>query len=95
MAKILTDKEMGQIIHDATHLPEVIDCADSYEHFLEELGELIATHFGGVRGAVSRPDDGLGWSCGFHCNECVPADGGMFTDYDTDVIWKDGKEKRQ
>ena len=93
MAKILTDKEMGQIVHDATHHGDVIDCADAYGHFLEDLGELLATHFGGTRGNVGQPDSDLGWTCGFHINECVPSDGGVFKDYDRDVDWEDGKEK--
>ena len=93
MAKILTDKEMGRIIFDATHDPGLIDCADANTHFLEDLGELICNHFGGERGAVSHdPGDGLGWTCGFHVNECVPADGGVFKDYDPDVKWQDGEE---
>lgn len=99
MAKILTDEEMGQIIYDATHSTEMtssvnarIECSDSYEHFLEDLGELIASHFGGERGAVAGPGADLSWTCGFQVNDCVPSDGGVFQDYDTDVIWKDGEE---
>jgi len=43
---------------------------------------------------VGEPDGDLGWSwtVGFHVNECVPADGGVYKDYDTDVTWEDGKE---
>ena len=94
MAKILTDKEMGQIVFDATHRNDVIECADAYEHFLEDLGELIVSHFGGTRGSVGRPDgDDLGWTCGFHINECVPSDGGVFNNYDRDICWKNGKER--
>lgn len=93
MAKILTDKEMGQIVHDATHRDDVIEGSDSYRHFLEDLGELIASNFGSERGSVSCPDgDGLGWTCGFRINECVPSDGGVFQEYDRDVRWIDGKE---
>ena len=92
MAKILTDREMGQIVYDATHQLGVIDCADAYQHFLEDLGELLATHFGGTRGCVGCSDGDLGWSCGFRINECVPRDGGMFKDYDKDVVWNNGKE---
>jgi hypothetical protein len=92
MAKILTDREMGQIVHDATHLNDVIECADAYEHFLEDLGNLITAHFGGTRGGTGRPDHDLRWTCGFHINECVPSDGGVFNAYDRDVCWADGKE---
>jgi len=92
MAKILTDKEMGQIVFDATHRSDVIECADAYEHFLEDLGELIVSHFGGTRGHVGYLADDVGWACGFLINECVPADGGVFKDYDTDITWADGVE---
>lgn len=91
MAKVLTDYEMGYIIRSAIN--GEIDCADQYLHFFEDLGELICNHFGGDRGVVGHDEgDGLNWTCGFHVNENVPADGGVFADYDTDVTWKDGEE---
>ena len=90
MAKILTDCEMIDIIKRAL---QEIDDGDAYRHFLESLGDLIADHFGGTRGSVSNDrDDGLGYTCAFHVNDSVPEDGGVFKGYDTDVIWKDGKE---
>lgn len=93
MAKILTDEEMADIIYRAVHNEE-IDCDDAYQHFLEELGNLIADHFGGERGSVSHDDD-VGYTCAFRINECVPDDGGVFKRYDTDVIWKDGVESEK
>lgn len=93
MAKILTDKEMADIVQRAVSDPALVECSDSYRHFLEGLGDLICTHFGGERGNVSFGDgDGLGWTCGFHVNECVPDDGGVFKTYDTGVRWVEGKE---
>ncbi len=93
MAKILTDQEMGGVIYSATHDTAVIDDADAYRHFLEDLGNLITTHFGGERGTVLFDrDDGLLWTCGFHINENVPEDGGVFQDYDIEVVWINGKE---
>ena len=97
MAKILKDTEMADIVHRAVHDKDVIEEADAYNRFLEDLGELICSHFGGRRGAVSGPDypgDPLGWACGFHLNECVPDDGGVFARYDTDVHWINGKEEQ-
>ena len=94
MAKILKDTEMAEIIQRAVHNDE-IDDAREYSHFLEDLGDLICDHFGGDRGAVGMPDypgDELGWTCGFHVNDCVPPDGGIYVNYDPDVTWKDGKE---
>lgn len=91
MAKVLTDLEMIDIVKRA---PNEIDCADAYRHFLEDLTELIINHFGADVGEVCyRGDDDLGWTCSFHINECVPGDGGVFKDYDTDVTWKNGIEK--
>jgi len=91
MAKILTDKELGEIIWKATHDESLIDCADSYTHFLEDLAELVCNHFGGDPEKVAEPEDG-NWTIAVHVDECVPADGGIFKDYSTDVQWIDGKE---
>jgi len=95
MAKILTDKELGEIVWKATHDDDgaIIECADSYAHFLEDLADLVCDHFGGTRGDVAGPDEGISWTVGIHVNECVPTDGGVFKDYDTDVQWLDGKEQ--
>lgn len=96
MAKILTDEEMGQIVFDATHKRSEIDCSTAYEHFLADLGALIVSHFGGRQGQICSPDgDGLGWTCGFHINDCVPSDGGVYRSYDQDVIWLNGREAQQ
>jgi hypothetical protein len=91
--KILTDAEMAQIVHNAVH-GDLIDCADSYEHFLEDLAELICSHFGGDVGTVSPPEssDTAKWAVTFSVNECVPPNGGVFKDYDTNVVWLDGVE---
>ena len=96
MAKILTDEEMGRIIYNVTRDNDaIIDCADAYERFLEDLGDLIANHFGGARGGVGRPNFDLGWTVAFEINDCVPADGGVFKDYDQGVTWKDGEETQE
>ncbi|MFA5375931.1 MAG: hypothetical protein WC455_09330 [Dehalococcoidia bacterium] len=92
MPKILTDKELGDIIWKATHDPELIQCQDSYIHFLEDLGDLICTHFGGRREGIGVEIKSDRFIISFLVNECVPFDGGVFKDYDTDVTWKDGIE---
>jgi hypothetical protein len=94
MAKVLLDRELGEIISRATQDPSIIDCADSYEYFLEDLAELVCTHFGGTRGNVAMPDDDMSWTVAIHINESVPSDGGVFAQYDTDVVWRDGEEER-
>ena len=101
MAKTLTDKELADIISRATSDKRIIDCADSYKHFLEDLTKLVCDHFGGYPGAVSKPDISEDcninsilneWTTGIHINECVPDDGGIYNYYDTDVAWRDGQE---
>ena len=90
MSKILKDSEMIDIIRRA---PEEIDCGDSYLHFLEDLGTLIADHFGGdFMRAEFVPTGSLGYIGVFNVNDCVPDDGGIYKNYDKDVTWKDGKE---
>lgn len=84
---------MAEIVYKAVHDEGVIECQDSYQHFLEDLAELICTHFGGERGTVSEPDmDMDDWSVAFRINELVPHDGGVFRGYDRDVSWRDGVE---
>ena len=92
MAKILTDKELGQIVHQAIN-GDAIDCADAYLHFLEDLGDLIANHFGGERGTVYDVDeDDLKYTVAFRINDSVPGDGGVYRQFDIDVTWADGAE---
>ena len=94
MAKILTDEEMGEIIHRATHDREdkIICEQKAYCRFLEDLATLICDHFGGTHGIVGFPDHNLGYTIAFRVNNCVPSDGGVFKDYDKDVTWQDGVE---
>ena len=93
MSKILTDKECADIILQVVHGTE-IDCQDAYMAFLQDLGALIAKHFGGKcsRAVGYDPNDKLGYTVAFSVDENVPADGGIFKKYDTDVEWKDGEE---
>ena len=77
--KILTDKDLGEIIRRAIHDKDIIDDAVSYRRFLEDLAELVCSHFGGEPGKVEN-----NWTIAVHVNECVPADGGVFKDYDVE-----------
>lgn len=86
MAKMLADTELAQIVVRATN-EDLLDEADQYRRFLEGLGDLIADFVGAERSCVSFDED-AGWLVGFNLNECVPEDGGVFNDYDTDVTWK-------
>lgn len=98
MAKILTDYELKDIIRRAIDDSE-IDESGAYKHFLEDLGDLIANHFGGERGTVEftqdfEDKDGVkgAYTIAFKLNENVPDNGGVYSEYDTDVVWVNGEE---
>jgi len=91
MAKVLTDAELADVIARAVQ-GGLIEEAAAYEHFLQDLGELVSSHFGGMRGSVGRSDGDFPWSCAFHIDESVPDDGGVYAAYDQDVTWADGEE---
>lgn len=94
MAKVLADDELGMIVMNAVRDNSIIDCADAYEHFLEDLADLICNHFGGTRGSTTQPDCNIPvWTVAIHVDENVPEDGGIYKDFDTDVTWKNGIEE--
>ena len=93
MSKIITDKELFDIVDRAINKDE-IDCSDSYEHFISDLGVLISTHFGGTYRNCGYLDDGQAF-VSIDVDENVPDDGGVFKDYDTDVNWINGKETQR
>lgn len=82
--KILTARELVDIVKRAE---DEINCSDNYDLFMEELGNLIADHFGSVPGTSGFHDDDPGWSMAFIHNDSVPPKGGVFAKYDTDVVW--------
>lgn len=91
MAKILKDKELLAIVKRTIEGDE-IDDQDQYLKFLQDLGGVIANHFGGQIGnADIEPSDGE-YYVAFHLTEEVPEDGGIYKDFDKDVAWEDGKE---
>lgn len=95
MAKVLTDREMLDIIRRAVEEGE-IDDVGNYTNFLEDLGKLITDYFGGRPSVISRDlGDGLGWTMCFNVDDSLPLDGGVFKKYDTDVTWEDGEEYQE
>lgn len=94
MSKLLTDRDMIDIVRRA---PTEIDDQDSYLRFLDGLADLISDHFGGTHIPSGYYEDmeqegGTGYACFFKVDDTVPADGGIYKDYDTDVTWQGGKE---
>jgi hypothetical protein len=89
MSKVLTANEILKAINI---LNDDIDCQDHYEHFIEDLSKLLAKHAGGEFSQVTDQEFGEGMFITFNVNELVPADGGVYKNFDTDVTWKDGVE---
>jgi hypothetical protein len=63
---------------------------DSYTYFIEDLAGLITSHFGGELVGVDCSNDRM--TAEIEINECVPADGWIYKDYDKNVVWQDGVE---
>jgi hypothetical protein len=76
--KLLTDLELVDIIRRA---PDEIECADAYRHFMEDLAELVTTHFGGDVLYISGPVGANQQEQHFRCDNCE-------TDY---VVYADGE----
>lgn len=98
MPKKLTDENLGQIVYDATHLAgaeALIDDADQYARFLEDLGNLITDHFGGELVSYPNPDhdeEHTEWAVEIGMNDSLPDGGGVFEKYDRSVTWGEGHE---
>jgi hypothetical protein len=92
VAKILTDRELVEIITRAVNEDDLIDSWETYENFLKDLGGLVCKYFGGEVGTVDEGDAYLGWTVAIRINEDVPFDGGVLSGYDTDVKWENGEE---
>jgi hypothetical protein len=96
MAKVLTVKEMAEIVNKLLLDPCEIDDVDQFREFVGDVGDLITKHCGGERGGVDIDmNDDMGWVCCFRVNGDVPEDGGIFSDYDKDVTWCDGVETQK
>ena len=89
MSKVLTADEVVKAVNI---LNDDIDCMDSYKHFIEDLAKLLADHAGGEFSQVTDEEFGNKLFVSFRVDECVPSDGGVYKDFDTDVTWKDGEE---
>ena len=87
MAKIISDKELGQIINQIINKDE-IDDACNYRKFLADLAELVTDYMGGEVGHVFAPndtDEEKEYMVSIRHDECVPEDGGIWKDFDKDV----------
>lgn len=92
MAKIVTDRELAEIVVKIVEQPSLLCDEIYYQAFLEDLLALLCEHAGGRPGRVSPPDDDLPTTAAVHRDCEVPPDGGAWACYDTDVSWAEGDE---
>lgn len=90
MAKILKDTEVLDIVKRIIEGTDIIEDAETYISFLEEVGELVGDYCGAEAGSAGFEDKD--YYVAFRLTDSTPEDGGVFKDYDTDVTWKDGVE---
>jgi hypothetical protein len=101
MSKIITDTEISDILAAAiANFPKASWAAShlsvdvAYKAFLEDLGKLVARHFGGSFNRVSEPDgiEHLGHTLSFTWDRRVPDGGGIYACFDADVAIKAWKK---
>lgn len=93
MSKILTDKEIADLILRV--IDEQILDPDNHKEFVNNLAIAITQSLGGCHSYPDYIGDGLGYTVAFNIDSFVPADGGVFAKYDTDVVWENGMEREQ
>lgn len=92
MAKIITARELAEIVTGLLTAPEKMGCLDERKHyslFLRDVAQVTANYCGGEVGNVSAPCPGAisdqnYWAVVVRQNECLPAGGGIWANYDTE-----------
>ena len=94
MSKQITARELAEIMTKLLTTGE-IDDADHFCRFIQDVADVVCSHCGGETFNVGTcdgegsPDD---WMIAIRPNECLPADGGIWKDYDTDISFINGEE---
>ena len=98
MAKIITKNELQEIVNKlfVDESGEYLSESTQVEEFLRNITEAVCSVCGGEVGNVDTVDDGdgLGMTIAIRPNDCLPSDGGIWKEYDTDVTWTDGVEDK-
>ncbi len=79
MQAIINKQQLSYLLNQALTNPEEIECSDAMEAFLEDLGKLVADHFGGKFEEVMIDDDGFDDRIVINLDDdSVPEDGGIY-----------------
>jgi hypothetical protein len=93
--KALNDADLLKILQNTIVGRETIEDSQAYQRFLEDLGGVVADHFGGAFTGVKHIKASNTYICSFEVNDSVPEDGGVFAEFDQDVKWRDGEEVKE
>ena len=96
MSKMITPEELVDAVRRLllTEHEDHLDEARKYADAFEIIAGAVAACCGGIVGSASQ--DSLceePWLVSIGLDEAVPADGGIWAKYDTDVQWIDGEEQ--
>lgn len=91
MSKQITALELAAIYRRLLTTSEIED-AEVFAEFMTAAAELVTEYCGGEVKKTASAISGEDWMVGIHANESLPSDGGIWKDYDTDVVFLDGKE---
>ena len=97
MSKVLTDKELLAIVQKIVNDGDDIICErDAYLRFCVDMAQVITAYCGGdvvMSSDERRSGDGLGVCVHIDWNDSVPGDGGVYSQYDTDVTLEDWRQE--
>lgn len=102
MSKVIKDSELlAALIQFSQNQPNLpwaykpLSPDTAYFLFLQDLGYLIARHFGGQFNGVGVPDgiEPLGYTLSFSWDFRIPSDGGFYADLDRDITIQDWRKE--
>jgi len=89
--KVLTDKELAEIIKKVVTENLHIDDAGTYKHFLKDVAEIVTDYFGGSVGDVRHDSKRKEWVVEFQYDSNV-LEGGIYDEFDKEVSWEESGE---
>lgn len=96
MAKMITARELSEILNNMLVGDDGPDSKESFENFLKDIAEVVCNYAGGEVGNASYSSgDGEvpdAYMVSIHANDSLPTDGGVWKKYDPDVTFYNGEE---
>ena len=84
--KILTARDISQLIEKVVTENHHLDDAQAFTHFLEDLAGVVTDYFGGTLEVVKHDDQRKEWLAVIQHDGNV-LEGGIFEEFDASVKW--------